>query len=119
MVKLINKLKNRKGFTLIELIVVLAVLAIITAIAAPRFIGVQSAAAVKADLSTIDMIKRAAELYYVSENVEGVDEGVDLKDLVGSGYIDEIEWQSDEVTGVTITFDENGVATVTTTPEIK
>jgi len=61
---LINNLKNKKGFTLIELIVVLAVLAIIMAIAVPRFIGVQKDAEAKADLATLEMIEKAAELYF-------------------------------------------------------
>jgi len=64
MFRLINKLKNRKGFTLIELIVVLAVLAIIMAIAVPRYMGVQEKAKVDSDYSTGAMIAKAAELYY-------------------------------------------------------
>lgn len=39
------KRKNRKGFTLIELIVVVAILAILAAIAIPSFIGLQEKAA--------------------------------------------------------------------------
>lgn len=62
MLRLINKLKNRKGFTLIELIVVLAVLAIIMAIAVPRFMGVQDEAEDKADISTFQMMLKSAEL---------------------------------------------------------
>jgi len=83
---MINKLKNRKGFTLIELIVVLAVLAIIMAIAVPRFLGVQEEAKKDADSSTAAMIGKAAELYKVTTPT---DTSITLSDLTTSGkYMD-------------------------------
>lgn len=67
MIKIIQKIKNRKGFTLIELIVVLAVLLIIAGIAVPRFTGVQQEAKIKADKISAGIIKNAAELYATME----------------------------------------------------
>ena len=61
-------LRNKKGFTLIELIVVLAVLAIIMAIAVPRFGGVREQAKVDADMATLASIAKLAEFEYVREN---------------------------------------------------
>lgn len=93
MFRIINKLKNRKGFTLIELIVVLAVLAIIMAIAIPRFMGVQEDAKEDADYSTAAMIAKSAELYYAREN----ETEADFDDLVSVGYIDDdIKLQSND-----------------------
>lgn len=86
MFRLINKLKNKKGFTLIELIVVLAVLAIIAAIAIPRFLGVQEQAKKDADVSTAAMIGKAAELYSATNNN---DTSIVLSDLTTDGkYMD-------------------------------
>lgn len=62
------KRKNEKGFTLVELIVVMAVLAVISAIAVPRFLGVQEDAKIEADYATAAMLGKAAELYLVKEN---------------------------------------------------
>lgn len=61
------KRKNEKGFTLVELIVVMAVLAVISAIAVPRFLGVQEDAKLEADYATAAMLGKAAELYLVND----------------------------------------------------
>ncbi len=68
MVKLINKLKNKKGFTLIELIVVLAVLAVIMAIAVPRFTGIQNESKKNADAATAQQIIKSARLQEAKNN---------------------------------------------------
>ncbi|WP_313342854.1 type II secretion system protein [Sedimentibacter sp.] len=87
-----KKLKSKKGFTLIELVVVLAVLGIIMAIAVPRFMEVQENAKEKADEATIEMLAKAAELYYVQNNTTN---SITVEDLVPS-YLDKIEFKTDE-----------------------
>lgn len=86
-----KKNKNNKGFTLVELIVVMAVLAIISAIAVPRFLGVQEQAELDADYATGAMIAKAAELYSVKTG-----NTVDMTgaDLVGADYLSDIEFKS-------------------------
>jgi prepilin-type N-terminal cleavage/methylation domain-containing protein len=58
-----KKLKNRKGFTLIELIVVLAILGIILAIAVPNYLGVQDSAAESADVASLELAEKAMTLW--------------------------------------------------------
>jgi type IV pilus assembly protein PilA len=94
MFNIINKLKNRKGFTLIELIVVLAVLAIITAIAVPRFAGVQEQARIDADYSSGSLIGKAAEIYAV----EGYDSS-DIKTKLADDFPQGITFQSSKIEG--------------------
>jgi type IV pilus assembly protein PilA len=55
-----NNIKNkkRKGFTLIELIIVLAIMVIIAAIAIPNFSAVRDNAKNKADVQSCETIKR-------------------------------------------------------------
>lgn len=106
MFKLINKLKNRKGFTLVELIVVLAVLGVIMAIAVPKFTGVQEKAKKDADNSTKVLVEKAAELYYYTTD----ETSFTIKDLIDDGYIESFTLQADddfdttaEVEAVTVT----------------
>lgn len=63
MKKMYNMINNRKGFTLIELIVVIAILAILASIAIPRFSGVQDNAKDRADKASAKAIQSAIRVY--------------------------------------------------------
>lgn len=51
--------KKKKGFTLIELIIVIAIIAILAAIAIPKFSSITKSANVKADISNAKTIESA------------------------------------------------------------
>lgn len=61
--------KKKKGFTLIELIIVLAVMAIIAAIAIPSFSAIRDNAAVKADEQSKATVERTVLMLAADEKV--------------------------------------------------
>lgn len=83
----INMGGSKKGFTLIELIVVLAVLAIIMAIAVPSFAGVREEAKVDSDMATLASIAKLAEFEYVKKDLTP---GVDLNFGVDSDVVENL-----------------------------
>lgn len=128
MIRLINNLKNRRGFTLIELIVVLAVLAIIIAIAVPRFVGVREQAKVDADYATGSLIAKTIELY----TARGLTTEAQFRVELEKDFTEGPKFQSEDIKGQdfddvnitlntngysvdTITVDDTGTGTTTTT----
>ena len=60
---MIKPRQNRKGFTLIELIVVIAIIAILAAIAVPNFIGMQARAQAGVDIANASALAGAINVY--------------------------------------------------------
>lgn len=86
--KIRKVLKRKEGFTLIELITVIVVLAIILGIGIPRYAMIQAQSEWDADVSTLKNLEKAAELWYARNPF--------AKDIATSGNI-EIEF--DDISG--------------------
>jgi general secretion pathway protein G len=61
------KMHRKKGFTLVELLVVVLILGALAAIAVPRIIGGATNAKINACKTNVDLINSQIELYYANE----------------------------------------------------
>jgi prepilin-type N-terminal cleavage/methylation domain-containing protein len=60
---MMKRKNSQKGFTLVELIVVMAILAVLSAIAVPRYTGVQETAKERAHAANVQTLTSAATMY--------------------------------------------------------
>ena len=114
-------MQRKRGFTLIELVVVLAVLAIIMAIAVPMFSGVREQAKVDSDMATMASIAKLAEFEYVRQDLASKDvkelTNPTVQKLVEDNFAEDEFFQSNDLkektsANVDITFSDKGKVTV-------
>ncbi|WP_341877405.1 competence type IV pilus major pilin ComGC [Defluviitalea saccharophila] len=77
--------KEEKGFTMIELIIVIAIIAIIGAIIAPSFTKATTKSKIKADVASIREVNRQIALYMAEKG----EYPADLAALKTAGYLEE------------------------------
>ena len=75
--------KNKKGFTLIEIMIVVAIIAILAAIAIPNFISYRKTSQMNACKANQEQIRTACEAYYIKNTAYPSD--VATLTLVASG----------------------------------
>ncbi|MEW8995116.1 type II secretion system protein [Clostridium sp.] len=100
MIKRVNN-KKKKGFTLIELIIVLAVMAIIALIAIPNFTAVRDNSKIKADKQSCETIERTV-LMLVSDETVTVSEDVTVTVSFNADktFKDAVPVKADKITGI-------------------
>ena len=101
-----------KGFTLMELIIVIAILGILAVIAVPRLLGYTQTTEVAVDGSNLGLLNRITEIYKATNETEYIvfasastSDDSRMTSLVGKGYISEavepleaekeFQWDSD------------------------
>ncbi|RYG74911.1 prepilin-type N-terminal cleavage/methylation domain-containing protein [Lentibacillus lipolyticus] len=88
LIRIKKVLKREKGFTLVELLAVMAILAIIVAIAVPTIGNAISDSEEKAHEANVELVENAARLAAVSEGKSEVT--YDLDQLKDKGYLEKI-----------------------------
>lgn len=90
----------KNGFTLIELIIVLAIMTILGAIAVPNFSNTTAKSRLKADIQSVRVIENAKDLYENETGIELTTTASEIiKNLTDNGYLkNEYKPQTDKAT---------------------
>lgn len=79
------KLRSKKGFSLVELIIVIAIMGIIAVIAIPNLTGIQQRSQVNADIRTAETIARAVATCVAEERTGS--NGVAVNNKLAGGWV--------------------------------
>lgn len=79
--------KDNKGFTMIELIIVIAIIGIIGALLVPAYNSITASARLTTDISTVQTIQRMVDLYHIEQG-EYLDQSNYETELKKMGYLD-------------------------------
>lgn len=86
MLQWINKKRNKKGFTLVELVLVIAILGILTAIAIPKLGSSRETAKVRTHNANVRILKSAAAMYLADNPDATSDQGeINVKEYIDGG----------------------------------
>ena len=97
-------MKNKKGFTLVELLAVIVILAVILVIAIPRIIDVIDSSKLSSFESSARMIISDAEKQYAINKVNGIEEEISCENTS--------KLNNNEYSNCEITFDSEGLASI-------
>ncbi len=74
--------RNERGFTLVEIIIAIAIAGIIASIAIPNYINYQYRASIKTDIATCAELIRAGRIYTITNHGEAAT----IRNLLSEGY---------------------------------
>src|SRR4030043_596752 len=88
-------IRNRKGFTLIELIVIIVIIGILAAVAVSKYLDLTRSSANGAARGVLGGLRSANSLLFASNIIGGTTTTYDMTDIVNNAQIQGVEYTND------------------------
>lgn len=113
--EMMKRKDNQKGFTLIELIIVMSILAILAGLAVPKFGNVLEQSKLQAHNANVDMIYKAGQLYVATKGNPATSDTDAIPEMYAADYLDKNEYKTpyDSTVSYACAITDKGVITVT------
>ena len=94
---LLRRARSERGFTLIELVIVIGIIGVLAGIAVPRYSAYKTTAENNADRLTARVVQTAIELYYALEGHYPLDEAGEQEPISGNDALSEADGLYDKL----------------------